>query len=196
MHEFLWVHISVHPFWFIIGLLVCAAAIYFATAAGTLLLAVYLYAVTVWTPLWSWLPDLFWLAVVAALIGLLLGLFAGGAGRSLALGGAVVALLVALILMHGHLFGSKPDVPEGDKVGTTFDQLQQDFDDERTKRIENDNDVREDFDRLQRQNNRQAGRIGSLETEVEELKGRVTTLQELVDDHVHERVDQPHYVDK
>ena len=196
MHDFLWLHISVQPFWFIIGLLVCAVVIYFATAAGTLLLAVYLYAVTVWTPLWDWLPDLFWLAVVAALIGLLLGLFAGGAGRALAMGGAVVALLVALILMHGHLFGSVPDVPGGNKVGTTFKKLQKDFTDERAKRVENDNDVRRDFERLQRRNNRQAGRIDTLETQVDELEGRVTTLQELVDDHVHERVAQKHYVGK
>lgn len=152
MHNFLWMTFSVHLFWVFVGVAISLGVMMLiGRATGMLLMALFLYNVTVWTAWPSWLPDVFLVAVLASAIGIVIGVFSDNGG-TLATFGAATALIIAIWLMTANSFGLSAqvdDLPDGNPgTQNTITQLENDLEDERAKRIENDNDMRRDFDRL------------------------------------------------
>lgn len=193
---------------FILWMIVCAVVYKFVGhAAGLLLLAVVLYNVTVWVPLFDGQKLLFWLSVLGAIGAIIWWYLSGGrSGAGLAMGLAVLALVQAILLMIGPPHGII--TPEGgvdvsgvsEKVENTSDDLAGDLVDIREKNKDAINEVRFDLtdenDATNRRVNRLVKRVNSLETTVNQQRGRLKALRDLLDDHIHERVGQPHYVDR
>lgn len=193
---------SVSLGWFIILMAICVAVFIFGgPATGLVLTAVVLYNVTIWQPLFDGQKTLFWLAVIVAVIAIIWYFLSGGrSGGGLAVVAAVVALIMVLVLMLGHLFGAfergdidDPDAPE---VATTYDDIMEDMDDMRQKRVDAENSIREDFGGdirgLKTRVNRQAERIDSLEASADRQRGRLERLRQMLDGHIEEHVKRSH----
>lgn len=165
MYDIWWIHLDWHPFWFIIALIICAVVARFALATGLLLAALVLYNGTVWNPWFSWLPNLFTLAVLVALVGLVWGLIsASDMSRRLAVWGAAVALLLGIVLMNSDIFNASPPLDRKEPgITGNLNRIQGNLNEEREMRIQNDNDVRRDLDKMSDRIDKLEGRVYQLE---------------------------------
>ena len=130
----------------------------------------------------------------------------GRSGTRAAVGLGFAALLQAILLLIGPPYGII--TPDGgvdvsgvsERVETTTEDLMDDQDDIREKNKDAINELRfdltDDNDATNRRVNRLVKRVDSLETTVNQQRGRLKALRDLLDDHIHERVGQPHYVDR
>lgn len=155
MYKIAWFTLDWPAFWLVVAALACLfIAIKVASATGTLLLSLVLYFGFAWNPWFTWLPNLYWLAVAVGALGILWGLVhAGERSRSLATFGAGVALGLAFVLINSNVFGaSPPQDREVPGITSQLVQIKEDMDDQQ-----------EQIDQLKRWTNR---RIQQLEDQL------------------------------
>ena len=173
MHDFLWFHLAWPLFWFIIVLLVSVAVMVFVgRALGILVMALVIYGLTVWDPWFDEMPTLFWLAILAGVVGIICGLVNGG-GRWLAWLGAITALVLAILLANSDIFGASPPL-DREQPGITG-QLRENkdaIDTEREQRKDDVFSVRKQNNELEQENNLLEERMSELEDRMSVLESR------------------------
>lgn len=205
--------LSISPGWFFfwLAVIVVIMVVLRAWAFGLLLLAIFLYNVTVWIPWPVWLPTLFTPIVLVTIGALIAGFFIKKPiVRWVAMAGAGAAMFIVVLLLLfswlGLPDGEVDTLDTGDQAltekmtgDTGVGSLQNDLDDLRAKRVEAENVMRDDFTseiaRLEKLVTTQGDQIETYQEDLAELQGQVDTLQSLIEDHSSEDVHQPHYVD-